>query len=95
MSGPGLQGEAIRLMVSFLASAFVFFQALLRAVTATLAPVFRTDPGLEANDLGLLAVRMPIGTGVAACLMAMVIRADAFFVPWDVACWRMRCGGAG
>ena len=32
-----------------------FFSALLRAVTATLAPVFSAELGLQAADLGLLA----------------------------------------
>src|SRR5205085_9991637 len=32
-----------------------FFPALLRAVTATLAPVFSSELGLHAADLGLLA----------------------------------------
>lgn len=32
-----------------------FFSALLRAVTATLAPVFSQELGLQASDLGLLA----------------------------------------
>jgi predicted MFS family arabinose efflux permease len=40
----------------FLAFAFAyFFSALLRAVTATLAPVFSAELGLSAADLGLLA----------------------------------------
>ena len=40
----------------FLAFAFAyFFSALLRAVTATLAPVFSAEIGLSAADLGLLA----------------------------------------
>jgi predicted MFS family arabinose efflux permease len=40
----------------FLAFAFAyFFSALLRAVTATLAPAFSTELGLTAADLGLLA----------------------------------------
>lgn len=40
----------------FLAFAFTyFFSALLRAVTATLAPAFSTELGLRAADLGLLA----------------------------------------
>lgn len=40
----------------FLAFAFAyFFSALLRAVTATLAPVFSAEMGLQAADLGLLA----------------------------------------
>jgi len=40
----------------FLVFAFAyFFSALLRAVTATLAPVFSAELGLSAGDLGLLA----------------------------------------
>lgn len=40
----------------FLAFAFAyFFSALLRAVTATLAPAFSTELGLSSADLGLLA----------------------------------------
>ncbi len=40
----------------FFAFAFAyFFSALLRAVTATLAPVFSDELGLQAGDLGLLA----------------------------------------
>jgi MFS family permease len=40
----------------FLAFAFTyFFSALLRAVTATLAPAFSSELGLRAADLGLLA----------------------------------------
>jgi MFS family permease len=40
----------------FLAFAFAyFFSALLRAVTATLAPAFSSELGLSAGDLGLLA----------------------------------------
>jgi len=43
-------------IVVFLAFAFAyFFSALLRAVTATLAPVFSVELGLRAGDLGLLA----------------------------------------
>ena len=42
--------------VIFLAFAFSYFiSALLRAVTATLAPVFSAELGLQAADLGLLA----------------------------------------
>ena len=40
----------------FFAFAFTYFlSALLRAVTATLAPVFSAELGLRAGDLGLLA----------------------------------------
>ena len=40
----------------FLSFAFSYFiSALLRAVTATLAPVFSAELGLQAADLGLLA----------------------------------------
>ena len=43
-------------IVVFVAFAFAyFFSALLRAVTATLAPVFSAEMGLRAGDLGLLA----------------------------------------
>ena len=46
----------LRAVVIFSAFAFAyFFSALLRAVTATLAPVFSTELGLRAGDLGLLA----------------------------------------
>jgi predicted MFS family arabinose efflux permease len=45
-----------RLVAMFLAFAFAYFlSALLRAVTATLAPVFSGELGLSAGDLGLLA----------------------------------------
>jgi len=57
--------------VVFLAFAFAyFFSALLRAVTATLAPVFSQELGLRAADLGLLggayffgfaAMQLPLG----------------------------------
>ncbi len=47
---------AARAAVVFLAFAFAYFlSALLRAVTATLAPVFSRELGLTAADLGLLA----------------------------------------
>jgi MFS family permease len=45
-----------RAVVIFLAFAFTYFlSALLRAVTATLAPVFSQELGLGAGELGLLA----------------------------------------
>ena len=44
---------AVRIFLSF-AFAY-FFSALLRAVTATLAPSFSAELGLTAADLGLLA----------------------------------------
>ncbi len=57
--------------VVFLSFAFAyFFSALLRAVTATLAPVFSQELGLRAADLGLLggayffgfaAMQLPLG----------------------------------
>jgi len=60
-----------RAAVAFLAFAFAYFlSALLRAVTATLAPVFSQELGLRAADLGLLAgayffgfaaVQLPLG----------------------------------
>ena len=58
----------------FLAFAFAyFFSALLRAVTATLAPSFSAELGLKAADLGLLAgayflgfsaLQLPLGHGL-------------------------------
>ncbi|HET9976342.1 MAG TPA: MFS transporter [Burkholderiaceae bacterium] len=53
MGAPATRAAAVRL---FLAFAFAyFFSALLRAVTATLAPSFGAEIGLRAADLGLLA----------------------------------------
>jgi MFS family permease len=52
-------------VVVFLAFAFAYFlSALLRAVTATLAPVFSTELGLRSADLGLLAGAYFIGFAV-------------------------------
>jgi MFS family permease len=58
----------------FLAFAFAyFFSALLRAVTATLAPIFSAELGLQAADLGLLAgayflgfssLQLPLGSAL-------------------------------
>ena len=51
-------GSAARrsVVAIFLTFAFAyFFSALLRAVTATLAPVFSVELGLGSADLGLLA----------------------------------------
>ncbi len=49
-------GAARGAVVMFAAFAFAyFFSALLRAVTATLAPAFSAELGLSAGDLGLLA----------------------------------------
>ena len=54
--GAGATGGAGWVVAMFAAFAFTyFFSALLRAVTATLAPVFSTELGLGAADLGLLA----------------------------------------
>jgi len=64
----------VRPVVVFLAFAFAyFFSALLRAVTATLAPVFSAELGLQAADLGLLAgayflgfaaLQLPLGSAL-------------------------------
>jgi len=54
--GPPSAGAAPHAGLLFLAFAFAyFFSALLRAVTATLAPVFSAELMLSAADLGLLA----------------------------------------
>jgi len=56
VSHPRHAGRAPSPVVVFLAFAFTyFFSALLRAITATLAPVFSAEMGLQAADLGLLA----------------------------------------
>ncbi|MBI5255536.1 MAG: MFS transporter [Burkholderiales bacterium] len=52
-TGPGFWGGAAPIFLSF-AFAY-FFSALLRAVTATLAPVFSQELNLSAGALGLLA----------------------------------------
>ena len=59
-------------IVVFLAFAFAyFFSALLRAITATLAPTLTQEFALNARDLGLLAggyflgfaaTQLPLGT---------------------------------
>lgn len=60
-------------VVIFLAFAFVYFlSALLRAVTATLAPVFSSEMGLRAADLGLLAGAFFLGF---ACMQLPLGRA--------------------
>lgn len=75
LSTPGTQLATPALAVRiFLAFAFAyFFSALLRAVTATLAPSFSTELGLTAADLGLLAgayflgfsaLQLPLGHGL-------------------------------
>ncbi len=63
-----------RAAVIFLVFAFTYFlSAALRAVTATLAPVFSAELGLRAADLGLLAgayflgfacMQLPLGTAL-------------------------------
>lgn len=55
MTSSGAAAPALAARI-FLAFAFTyFFSALLRAVTATLAPAFSSELGLRAADLGLLA----------------------------------------
>lgn len=76
----------------FLAFAFAyFFSALLRAVTATLAPAFSAEFGLGAGDLGLLAgayflgfaaLQLPLGSaldriGPKRVLLALTVLAVA------------------
>ena len=53
---PPLMTVARTAVAMFFAFAFAYFlSALLRAVTATLAPAFSIELGLSAGDLGLLA----------------------------------------
>jgi predicted MFS family arabinose efflux permease len=61
----------------FLVFAFAYFlSALLRAVTATLAPVFSTELGLQAADLGLLAGAYFLG--FAAMQLPLGLALDRF-----------------
>lgn len=72
MTAPALsRAGAVRIFLGF-AFAY-FFAALLRAVTATLAPEFARELGLGASDLGLLAgayfagfaaLQLPLGTAL-------------------------------
>jgi len=56
VGSPSPQAPAHVAVTIFAAFAFAyFFSALVRAVTATLAPVFSVELGLSAADLGLLA----------------------------------------
>jgi predicted MFS family arabinose efflux permease len=70
-----VNGTPVRLAVAIFGSfAFAyFFSALLRAVTATLAPAFSEELGLGAGDLGLLAgayflgfalLQLPLGSAL-------------------------------
>lgn len=72
---PGAQPLSARTAVAvFLIFAFSYFiSALARGVTATLAPIFTTELGLTAGDLGLLAgafflgfatTQLPLGTAL-------------------------------
>ena len=73
MPAPHLASPAMAVRI-FLSFAFAyFFSALLRAVTATLAPSFSAELGLTAADLGLLAgayflgfsaLQLPLGHGL-------------------------------
>ena len=74
MSPDSRPDAGIRPAVVFMGFAFAyFFSALLRAVTATLAPVFSVELGLQAADLGLLAgayflgfaaLQLPLGSAL-------------------------------
>jgi predicted MFS family arabinose efflux permease len=62
---PPLMVVARTAVVMFMAFAFAYFlSALLRAVTATLAPAFSAELGLSAADLGLLAGAYFLGFSV-------------------------------
>ena len=73
MPAPHLASPALAVRI-FLSFAFAYvFSALLRAVTATLAPSFSAELGLTAADLGLLAgayflgfsaLQLPLGHGL-------------------------------
>lgn len=66
-----MQSLAVRIFLAFAAA--YFLSALLRAVTATLAPSFSAEFGLRASDLGLLAgayflgfsaLQLPLGSAL-------------------------------
>lgn len=73
-AAPGATIPRAAAIAMFLCFAFAyFFSALVRAVVATLAPVFSTDLGLTAADLGLLAgayflgfasMQLPLGSAL-------------------------------
>lgn len=63
---PPLMVVARTAVAMFVAFAFAYFlSALLRAVTATLAPTFSAELGLSAGDLGLLAGAYFLGFSLA------------------------------
>jgi len=75
LASPAPAGLSLRqAVVAFLAFAFAYFlSALVRAVTATLAPVFSQELGLAAGQLGLLAgayflgfalMQLPLGSAL-------------------------------
>jgi predicted MFS family arabinose efflux permease len=88
-TSPAPRALAARMFLSF-AFAY-FFSALLRAVTATLAPAFSAEMGLGASDLGLLAgayflgfasLQLPLGSaldrfGPKRVLLGMMVLAVA------------------
>ncbi len=66
VAAPPLMAVARTAVAMFTAFAFAYFlSALLRAVTATLAPAFSLELGLSAGDLGLLAGAYFLGFSAA------------------------------
>ena len=63
-SGPAMTARQAALVFASFAFAY-FFSALVRAVTATLAPTFSTELGLDSGDLGLLAGAYFLGFAAA------------------------------
>ena len=73
IAAPGSLGRRAAISVFLVFALGYFFSALLRAVTATLAPQFSRELGLSAADLGLLAgvffagfacTQLPLGTAL-------------------------------
>lgn len=62
--GPAMTALQAALVFASFAFAY-FFSALVRAVTATLAPTFSTELGLDAGDLGFLAGAYFLGFAAA------------------------------
>jgi predicted MFS family arabinose efflux permease len=63
-SGPAMSARQAALVFASFAFAY-FFSALVRAVTATLAPTFSAELGLDSGDLGLLAGAYFLGFAAA------------------------------
>ena len=85
-------------VIVFLAFAFAYFlSALLRAVTATLAPTLSQEFTLHASDLGLLAGGYFLGFSATQLPLGTWLSPAAWCSPWprgSRACWPGACFAA-